>query len=305
MHTQPNKKPGRERHSTPQAPRPLKRKIHFIVGDETVEWSYRITARGIRIQSPTGEHLFAPYTEIFRTGRQQRPWWSGDDEDQRVALTPSFVKAYIQVVGIEKRLWSYAEHVGGVYVGGVLVYKDALKASAENVAIRWNRQFPLRVVLTRAERGAWLTVDEIVERLSALDGEPMHKSRAIDLIVAMLSDGYVETQGALSYPAVAFRLRDSERSVPLNMPKVAVFQPHQVQALATAAGIRWLPGGDTDYIRDGSIPGATQLGSTSNRTGWARHGVKKGGIPLLVNDVAKFDAFCATHSLKPTIRDRF
>lgn len=276
---QTRKVPGRERPKGVSA-RPLKRKVHLTVGSAVQEWSYQFTGDGLKVRSPEGKSSYIALSELARTGRSY-------DEDWHQGLTPSLAKAYIRVVHIEGRVWDYAEYVGQVYLGGVLVHKDALTAQAENAASRRRYQLPLRVVFSREAPGQWLSLDELGKRLCELVGDPTYVDRGptVDLVASMLSDKLVEHDVALGDPAVRFRFV-GERT--LWMPKVAVF---------TAAEAGWFLNAERP-IRGGRVLLFPNGGPSALRS---RHSVPRTGCLVEVEDEAVFASFCASRGCRPLL----
>lgn len=196
-----------------RGPRPLKRRIHLVVDGETQEWSYQLASRGVLVRTPD---MRATHTVAY--GDLLGVRW--DEDERRVGLAPSLIKAYVQKVYVDKLPWSYAEHVGAIYFGGgILVYKDALTAKAENDEARRQYQLPLRTVLAGVGKHRWLTLREMGSFLFAATkgrhrlwlGTPDDIRAVVDPLVTLYVDGIVEADRSISDPEVRFRLRWEHR----------------------------------------------------------------------------------------------
>jgi len=198
----PRKIPSNARATHPSA-KPLRRHVHVMVGAEVQKWTYQVHAQGIRIRYPEGSPtVHVEFGTLFGVAH-----YDPFDDHNRLGIAPSLVKAYIQRVLIDGETWSCPDHVGEVLVAGVLVYKDAATAAAENAEIRRAHRAPLREVLLRAEH-RWFTV----EMLAAMTAQP-HRS-TVDMICSMLADDIVEASGPLGERGVSFRLRLEHRIRP-------------------------------------------------------------------------------------------
>ena len=282
---QTRKVPGRERPKGVSA-RPLKRKVHLTVGGKVQEWTYHFSGDGLKVRSPEGVSSYVSLSDLVHTGREY-------DEDSHPGLTPSLVKAYVQTVLLDGRTWNYAEHVGQVYLGGVIVHKDALTAKDENAASRRRYQLPLRVVFSREAPGQWLSIDDLGKRMCGLVEDSLYASRGpiVDLVASMLSDKLVEHDVALGDRAVRFRFVGDRT---LWMPKVAVF---------TSEEAGWLLGTENRRILGGRVLAYPNDGPSRLRS---RHSVPRNGCLIEVVDEAIFVEFCASRGCKPLLlRDMY
>lgn len=208
------------RRKKPVQPKPLKRRLHLTVDGQVQEWSYQITRRGVRIRDPHGFTSFVPDRVLLYES------WDPAGTGDRVGIAPSLVKAYIQVVFVEKGTWDVAQHVGALKVDGTLVYKDRLTAVAETREQRDSFQRPVRDLLEARSKHRWFTVDEIeamYRKAYKLEYRSYHRHvrrDVVDILASMHVDGLLEYDGNLGDPGVKLRLRHEHRRANLGAASV-------------------------------------------------------------------------------------